>query len=170
MIVMFVFVAIILAAFAFWQIVVFMIVILVLAVFSGGASLKFIRGTFIEGDHTKIDLAKLDSFVREEVQKGRFVKVESEAAEAGLSDFIKSSTRATKMFRNGIKLSLVISTIFLIVEVAYRFWQGHWLTGLNPITGTLELYVLIGFGLIFLIGIITMDIGVLMRRRLMKQS
>jgi len=170
MIVMFVFVALILAAFAFWQVVVFMIVILVLALFSGGASFKFIRGTFIEADHTKIDLAKLDSFVREEVQKGRFVKVKSPAAEEGFSDFIKKSTRATKMFRNGIKLSLAISTIFLIVEVVYRFWQGHWLSGLDPVTGTMELYVLIGFGLIFLIGIIAMDIGVVMRRRLVKQA
>ncbi|MHA2395219.1 MAG: hypothetical protein ACXAC0_00805, partial [Candidatus Thorarchaeota archaeon] len=38
MIVMFIFVAIILAAFAFWQVVIFMVVILVLALFSGGAS------------------------------------------------------------------------------------------------------------------------------------
>ncbi|MHA1963772.1 MAG: hypothetical protein ACXACG_11200 [Candidatus Thorarchaeota archaeon] len=168
MIIMFIFVAIILAAFAFWQVVIFIIVILVLAIFSGGASFKFIRGTFIEVDHTKIDLTKLDNFVKEQIQKGRFVKVESIAAEASLSDFTKKATKTTRIFRNGIKISLVISTVFLLVEVAYRFFVGHWLTGLNPVTGPQELWVLIGFGLVFLIGIIAMDVGVLMRRSLSK--
>lgn len=169
MIIMFIFVAIILAAFAFWQVVVFIIVILVLALFSGGASLKFIRGTYIEADHSKIDLTKLDAFVKEQVQKGRFVKVESIAAESSLSEFTKRSTRATKMFRNGIKISLVISTIFLIVEIGFRFLTNRWLTGMDPVTGPQEIIVLIGFGLVFLAGIIAMDAGVLMRRRLMKQ-
>lgn len=164
MIVMFILVAIILAAFAFWQIVIVIIVILVLAIFSGGASFKFIRGTFIEVDHTKIDLAKLDNFVKEQIQKGRFVKVESEVAESSLSDFTKKATKATRVFRNGIKISLVISTIFLFVEVAYRFIVGHWLTGQDPVTGPQELWALFGFGLVFLIGIIAMDVGVLMRR------
>ncbi len=168
MIVMFIFVVIILAAFAFWQVVIFIIVILVLAIFSGGASFKFIRGTFIEADHTKIDLAKLELFVKEQVERGRFVKVESKVVEDSLSDFTRQSTKATRMFRNGIKLSLIISTIFLIVEVAYRILTNHWLSGLNPVTGTLELWVLFGFGLVFLIGILAMDIGILMRRRLIK--
>ena len=168
MIVMFVLVAIILAAFAFWQVVVFVIVILVLALFSGGASFKFIRGTFIEADHTKIDLSKLDNFVKEQIKEGRFVKVESVAAEASLSDFTKRASTATRVFRNGIKISLVISTIFLIVEVVYRIFMNHWLTGLDPVTGPQEIWVLIGFGLVFLIGIIAMDVGVLMRRSLSK--
>jgi hypothetical protein len=168
MIVMFIFVALILAAFAFWQVVIFIIVILVLAIFSGGASFKFIRGTFIEADCTKIDLAKLENFVKEQVERGRFVKVESKAVEDGFSDFTKQSTKATRMFRNGIKISLIISTFFLIVEVAYRFLTNHWLSGLDPVTRTQELWVLFGFGIIFLIGIIAMDVGVLMRRRLIK--
>ena len=168
MIVMFVLVAIILAAFAFWQVVVFVIVILVLALFSGGASFKFIRGTFIEADHIKIDLSKLDNFVKEQIKEGRFVKVESVAAEASLSDFTKRASTATRVFRNGIKISLVISTIFLIVEVVYRIFMNHWLTGLDPVTGPQEIWVLIGFGLVFLIGIIAMDVGVLMRRSLSK--
>lgn len=168
MIVMFILVAIILAAFAFWQIVIFMIVILVLAIFSGGASFKFIRGTFIEVDHTKIDLSKLDNFVKEQIQKGRFVKVKSEPAESSLDDFTKKSTRATRVFRDGIKISMVVSTLFLIMEVVYRFFVGRWLTGLDPVTGPTELMVLIVFGLVFLIGIIAMDVGVLMRRNLSK--
>ena len=168
MIVMFIFVAIILAAFAFWQVVIFIAVILVLALFSGGASFKFIRGTFIEADHTKIDLTKLDCFVKEQIKEGRFVKVESVAVEASLTDFTKKATKTTRIFRNGIKISLVISTIFLIVEVAYRLLTNHWLTGLDPFTGPQELWVLIGFGFVFLIGIIAMDVGVLMRRSLSK--
>lgn len=168
MIIMFIFVALIMAAFAFWQVVIFIIVILVLAIFSGGASFKFIRGTFIEADHTKIDLAKLDNFVKEQIKEGRFVKVESLAVETRLSDFTKKTTRSTRVFRNGIKISLVVSTILLIVEVAYRFIVGHWLIGMDPVTGTQELWVLLGFGLVFLIGIIAMDVGVLMRRSLSK--
>lgn len=168
MIVMFILVAIIFAAFALWQVVIFIIVILVLAIFSGGASFKFVRGTFIEADHTKIDLAKLDNFVKEQIKEGRFVKVESLAAQASFSDFTKRATRATRVFRDGIKISLVISTLFLIMEVAYRFFVGYWLTGMNPITGSTELIVLIVFGLLFLIGIIAMDVGVLMRRNLSK--
>lgn len=168
MIVMFVFVALILAAFAFWQVVVFIIVILVLALFSGGASFKYIRGTFIEADHSKINLDKLDNFVKEQTQKGRFVKVELKTEDAALNDFTNKATRATKVFRNGINISLAISTIFLIVEVAYRFFVGHWLSGLDPITGNQEIWVLVGFGLVFLIGIIMMDAGVLMRRSMSK--
>lgn len=168
MIVMFILVALILAAFAFWQIVIFMIVILVLAIFSGGASFKFIRGTFIEADHTMIDLAKLDNFVKEQIKEGRFVKVESVAAHASLNDFTKKSTRATRVFRDGIKISMVVSTLFLIMEIAYRFFTNHWLTGLDPVTGPQELWVLIGFGVVFLIGIIAMDVGVIMRRNLSK--
>ncbi|MHA3964791.1 MAG: hypothetical protein AM325_014770 [Candidatus Thorarchaeota archaeon SMTZ1-45] len=168
MIVMFVLVALILAVFAFWQVVVFIIVILVLALFSGGASFKYIRGTFIEADHTKMNLDKLDNFVKEQIQKGRFVKVELKTMDANLNDFTNRATRATKVFRNGINISLAISTIFLIVEVVYRFFAGHWLSGLDPITGSLEIWVLIGFGLVFLISIILMDIGVLMRRSLSK--
>ncbi len=168
MIVMFIFVALILAAFAFWQVVIFIIVILVLAIFSGGASFKYIRGTFIEADHTKIDLAKLDNFVKEQIKEGRFVKVESLPVESKFSDSMKKATSATRVFRSGIKISLILSTVFLIVEVAYRFFVGHWLTGLHPVTGTQELYVLILFGFIFLAGIIAMDLGVLMRRNLSK--
>jgi len=106
--------------------------------------------------------------VKEQIKEGRFVKVESLPVESSFSDFMKRSTRATRVFRSGIKISLVISTVFLIVEVAYRFFVGHWLTGLNPVTGTQELYVLIVFGFIFLAGILSMDIGVLMRRNLSK--
>ena len=168
MIVMFIFVALILAAFAFWQVVVFIIVILVLAIFSGGASFKFVRGTFIEADHTKIDLAKLNNFVEEQIKAGRFVKVESRATEDSFSELIKKANTATRVFRDGIKISLVVSTFFLIAEIVYRLVAGHWLTGLHPVTGSIELLVLIEFGIVFLIGIIAMDTGVILRRNLSK--
>lgn len=168
MIVMFVLVAIILAAFAFWQVVIFIIVLLVLALFSGGAALKFVKGTFIEADHTKIDLTKLDNFVKEQIKSGRFVKVESLPVSDQLGKTTKDASHATTVFRRGIYLSMVIATLVLVVEVAYFFLMGHWLSGLNPITGPQEVIVLYCFGLAFLLGILIMDMGVLMRRSLSK--
>jgi len=52
--------------------------------------------------------------VKEQIQEGRFVKFELEGVEDTLSDFTTRYRRATRMFRNGINLSLVISTIFLM--------------------------------------------------------
>ncbi len=168
MIIMFVFVALILAVFAFWQIVIFMIVILVLALFSGGAALKFVRGTFIDADHTKIDLTKLDNFVKEQILAGRFVKVESIAVEDQLLKSTKDASSATTVFRRGIKLAMIVATLLLVVEVAYYFLVGHWLSGLDLVTGPQEIIVLYSFGFAFLLGILIMDIGVLMRRSLSK--
>lgn len=168
MLIMFVFVAIILAAFAFWQVVIVMIVLLVLALFSGGAAFKFIRGTFIEADHTKIDLMKLDNFVKEQTLAGNFVKVESLPVKGQLSETIQDATRATNVFRRGINLAMIVATLFLVIEVIYYFVIGHWLSGLNPVTGQAEVIVLFCFGLAFLLGILIMDMGVLMRRSLSK--
>ncbi len=168
MIVMFVFVALILAAFAFWQVVIFMVVLLALALFSGGAAFKFVRGTFIEADHSKIDLTKLDNFVKEQIKAGRFVKVDSLPVSDKLSETIKDASQATTVFRRGIYLSMVVASLVIVVEVAYFFLMGHWLSGLDPFTGTQEIIVLYCFGLAFLLGILIMDLGVLMRRSLSK--
>lgn len=168
MIVMFVFVALILAAFAFWQVVIFMIVLLVLALFSGGTSFKFVRGTFIEADHTKIDLTKLDNFVKEQILAGRFVKVESTAVKDQLNKVTRDASRATTFFRRGIYLAMIVATLLLVIEIVYYFFMGHWLSGLNPATGPQEIIVLFCFGFIFLLGILIMDLGVLMRRSLSK--
>ena len=99
MIIMFVFVALVLAAFAFWQVVIFMLVLLVLALFSGGAAFKFVRGTFIEADHTRIDLMKLDSFVKEQILVGSFVKVESAPVKDQLAETTRHESHATNGFR-----------------------------------------------------------------------
>ncbi|MFW9809258.1 MAG: hypothetical protein ACFFE6_07750 [Candidatus Thorarchaeota archaeon] len=168
MLVMFAFVVLILALFAFWQVVVFVIVILVLALFSGGAAFKFVKGTFIEADHTKIDLHKLDNFVKEQIQKGNFVKVESLPAEDKLTETTKDATHATTVFRRGINLSMLVATLFLITEILYYFVMGYWLSGLNSLTADIEIIVLYCFGLAFLLGIMIMNFGVLMRRSLKK--
>ncbi len=168
MIIMFVFVALILAAFAFWQVVVFMIVLLVLALFSGGASLKFVRGTFIEADHSKIDLIKLDNFVKEQILAGRFVKVESLPVSDKLGKTTKDASRATTFFRRGIYIAMIIATLLLVIEVVYYFLMNHWLSGLDPVTGPQEIIVLFFFGFVFLLGILIMNTGVLMRRGLSK--
>jgi hypothetical protein len=168
MIIMFVFVALVLAAFAFWQVVIFVLVLLVLALFSGGAAFKFVRGTFIEADHTKIDLSKLDNFVKEQILAGRFVKVESAPVKDRFAKTTKDASHATNIFRRGIYLSMIVATLILIIEALYFFLVGHWLSGLNPVTGQLEIIVLYCFGLAFLLGILIMNIGVLMRRSLSK--
>lgn len=168
MLVMFAFVVLILALFAFWQVVIFVIVILVLALFSGGAAFKFVRGTFIEADHTKIDLHKLDNFVKEQLQKGHFVKVESHPVENQVGETTRDATHATTVFRRGIALSMVIATLFLITEIIYYFVMGHWLSGLNPATADVEIITLYCFGIAFLLGIVIMNFGVLMRRSLSK--
>ena len=165
MLVMFALVVIILALFAFWQVIVFAIVILVLAIFSGGAAFKFVRGTFIEADHTKVDLTKLDNFVKEQIQKGNFVKVESLPVKDQLGEATKDASHATTVFRRGITMSMVIATLFLITEILYFLVMGHWLSGLNS---DLEIIVLYCFGLAFLLGILFMNFGVLLRRSLAK--
>ncbi|MHA2026749.1 MAG: hypothetical protein ACW98U_12685 [Candidatus Thorarchaeota archaeon] len=168
MIIMFVFVALVLAVFAFWQVVIFMLVLLVLALFSGGAAFKFVKGTFIDADHTKIDLVKLDNFVKEQVLAGHFVKVESLPVKDKLGETTKVASHATTVFRRGIKLSMIVATLILIIEVVYYYFTNHWLSGLNPVTGELEIIVLYCFGLAFLLGILIMNMGVFMRRSLSK--
>jgi hypothetical protein len=165
MLVMFALVVAILMVFALWQTIVFVIVILVLALFSGGAAFKFVRGTFIEADHTKIDLSKLDNFVKEQILKGHFVKIESPPVKDQLSELTTDATHATTVFRRGITMAMVIATLFLITEILYFLTMGHWLSGLNS---DLEIYVLYCFGLGFLLGIMIMNFGVLMRRNLSK--
>ena len=168
MLVMFALVVIILALFAFWQVIVFAIVIFVLAIFSGGAAFKFVRGTFIEADHTKMNLSKLDNFVKEQIQRGNFVKVESPPVKDQLGEFTQDASHATTVFRRGIMMAMVIATLFLITEILYFLTIGHWLSGMNIATADIEIIVLYCFGLAFLLGIIFMNFGVLMRRNLSK--
>ena len=85
-----------------------------------------------------------------------------------MSAVTKSASRATIAFRRGIQFALLIATIFLITEVIYFVMNQHWLSGLNVATADFEIMVLTIFGVLFLIGVIVMDMGVLLRRNVAK--
>ncbi|MHA1576948.1 MAG: hypothetical protein ACTSU3_06270 [Candidatus Thorarchaeota archaeon] len=163
---MFALLVIILAVFAFWSVAVVFIVVIVLTLLSGGAAYKFIRAVYITTPLSGMDNSKIDEFVSEQLAKGRFVKIEGIGTTAEMSATTKSSSTAASHFRRGIQFSLFIATIFLITEVIYFLMNQHWLSGLNVATADFEILVLTMFGLLFLIGIVLMDIGVLLRRRI----
>ncbi len=152
-------VAAVLAIFVFWQVVVFIAVIIVLAIFSGGAALKFLRGTFIEAHSDKIPSDKLESFVVDQVVGGNFVQVRA-PDNYELNYATKQSSSTTKVFRSGIYFALFIATLFMIVEVVYFYLNQIWMTNL-------EILALFGSG--FLVGICIMDLGVLLRHQLAKK-
>ncbi|UCE10275.1 MAG: hypothetical protein JSW61_15095 [Candidatus Thorarchaeota archaeon] len=150
-------IAVIVAGFAFWQIFVFFIVIAVLALLSGGAALRYVRGTFIFGDEKHINIDGFEAFTTEQLAVGRFVSVELTEYQDRLDDITKSANKYTSVFREGIHVSLAAATVFLIVELVYWFLFNQWLT---------DIIVLGAFGIAFLGGVVAMDIGVLLRRRL----
>ncbi len=155
---MFLAMAIVLALFAFWQLVVYSIVFAVLAIFSGGGALKFIRGTFIEFDADKVQNIDIDLLVSDLTKKGAFVHTKGIETDE-LGEITSRSLRATNIFKIGIYLDLVIATVFLIVQVLSYIFLVQWLT---------DLTILGIFGIIFLIGILIMDVGLLFRRNLKK--
>ncbi|MHA2135358.1 MAG: hypothetical protein ACW99J_15975 [Candidatus Thorarchaeota archaeon] len=150
-------IAIIVAGFAFWQVFVFFIVMAVLALLSGGAALRYIRGTYISGDENKLTIEGFRDFTTEQLSAGRFVSVELSESQDRLDDITKSATTYTSVFREGIHISMAAATLFLVIEVAYWFLFNQWLT---------HIIVLGAFGIAFLGGVVAMDIGVLLRRRL----
>ncbi len=156
---MFVILCLILVLFAFWQIAIYFIVIAVLALLSGGAALKSVRGTFMAADPENVNYDGLETFVNENLSKGYFVKIQLGETTREMSPITKASTRATKIFQIGIYQSLVIATLLLVIEVAYRYFVGAWLT---------DLVILAIFGVGFLLGTLTLDLGVLLRYRLAK--
>ncbi|MFW9921490.1 MAG: hypothetical protein ACFFED_17960 [Candidatus Thorarchaeota archaeon] len=152
-------VAAILALFIFWQVIVVVAVIAVLTIFSGGAALKFLRGTFIEALSEKITSDKLESFVVDQVVGGNFVQVRA-PENYEINYATQQASSATKVFRSGIYFALFIATIFMIFELAYFFLNQVWMTNW-------EVLALFGSG--FLIGIVVMDLGVLLRHQLAKK-
>jgi len=152
-------VAALLAVFLFWQVVIYIAVIAVLTIFSGGAAFKFLRGTFIEAVSEKIPSDKIEAFVANQLYDGSFVQIRSpEGYELG---YISSqSSSSTKVFKVGIYFALFIATTFMIFEVAYYLLTQVWMT---------ELTVMALFGAGFLVGICIMDLGVLLRRQLAKK-
>ena len=165
LIVMFIVLVAALALFALWQIAVVFIVIAVLTLLSGGAAFKFLRATFITKPLSDMNLSKIDEFVRIQISEGRFVRLEGKRALDNLSRVTQDSSRATLLFRAGIQFSLLVATLFLILEVFYWFMADHWLSGLDPVTGPAETILLIDFGFLFLCAVTLMDLGVLMRYR-----
>jgi hypothetical protein len=163
---MFISVIAIFSLFFFWQFIIFFIVIAVLALFSGGAALRYMRGTFIESQTKDMDLSKVETFALAQIEAGRFIKVESDVKETEIGPIARKSTSVTNMFELGIWLSLAIATLFLIFQVVHWLVNGHWISGLNVDTALQEIYFLIAFGLAFLLGIIIMDIAVLKRGQL----
>ena len=126
------------------------------------------RAVYITAPITNMESSKIDEFVATQLTQGRFVLIEDSEASKTMSAVTQKASSATLTFRRGIQFALLIATIFLITEVTYFFMMGHWLSGLNVATYTLEITVLTMFGLGFLVGIILMDIGVLLRSRVAK--
>ena len=155
----------VLARFAFWSVAVVFLAVFVLTLLSGGAAYKFIRAVYITAPISSMENSKIDEFVAKQLTQGRFVRVETSTE---MSAVTKSASRATIAFRRGIQFALLIATIFLITEVIYFVMNQHWLSGLNVATADFEIMVLTIFGVLFLIGVIVMDMGVLLRRNVAK--
>ena len=157
------------ALYAFYQLIVFFAVIIVLTVFSGGAALRIVKGTFILMDEEQANSDKIEVFVKTQISAGHFVKVDKTTDTLDLGDVTRSSNKATLLFKAGIQFALIIATFFIIIEVAYWLYTGHWLSGLNPDTVFTETLGLTFFGLTFLAGVILMNVGVRMHHNLQKR-
>jgi len=155
----------VLTMFAFWSVAVVFITVVILTLLSGGAAYKFIRAVYITAPLSNMETSKIDEFVAKQLAQGRFVKIESTV---DMNKLTQSASKASTAFRRGIQFALLIATIFLITEVIYFLMNQHWLSGLNVVTADFEILVLTIFGLLFLVGVILMDVGVLLRRRIAK--
>ncbi len=146
----------VLAAFAFWQIVIVFVVIAVLTLLSGGAALKYVRSTKIQTLAERIEPQALDAFVDEQLKEGRFVRVSAEDS-MDLSERLLDSNSATDTFRYGIITAILIATLFFIVEVLYLLLYQSWMT---------DTWFLAVWGIAFLVAVVTMDVGALWRHNL----
>jgi hypothetical protein len=164
---MFTVLVMVLAVFALWSVAVVFAVVLVLTILSGGAAYKFIRAVYITAPISDMGHSQIDQFIVDQLGKGRFVRVEGGVAK-DVSETAAKSSSATITFRTGIQFSLFIATVFLITEVIYYLLNSHWLSGLNPAQAAFEIPVLTLFGFLFLFGVILMDVGVYLRRRVAK--
>ncbi len=150
-------IVVVMALFIFVEVILYVVVLVVLTIFSGGASLKYTRVTYISANLVELSTKEIEDFTKEQISAGRFVRVKTTDRTLELGKVTSRATTATQLFRTGIVFSLAVATIFLFFEVIYRLLFGDWYT---------EIFVLAEFGLAFLAGIILMDIGVLLRRRL----
>ena len=166
---MFAILIIILAMFAFWSVAVVFVVVIVMTLLSGGAAYKFLRAVYITAPISSMGNSKIDEFVAKQLTQGRFVRIEGAGYSTEMSEITRNASTAAIAFRRGIQFTLFIATIFLITEVIYFLMNQHWLSGLNVATAEFEILVLTIFGLLFLIGVVVMDIGVLLRRSAAKR-
>ncbi len=150
--------AVILGFYVFWQIIVFFLAIVVLALFSGGAALKFVRPVFIEALGEKVDSKMMDDFLKEQIASGRFVEVRTGTGYR-VEPFTRRASGVTRVFKAGIYIALIVATVFLVVELLHLIFSHLWLT---------DLLSLVVFGVAFLLGAVVMDAGVIMRWRLAK--
>ncbi|MHA1770662.1 MAG: hypothetical protein ACTSYL_03070 [Candidatus Thorarchaeota archaeon] len=152
-------VALLIVGFVFLsQFVIFSIVVVVVAIFSGGASLKFFRTTYIEIPETSISIDGLEDFVRTQLDAGSLVSIAlSDPSKIG--SITRRSNRATKAYLSGINTCQFIAMVFTFVEVLHYILFHRWLV---------DTLILTIFGLIFLVGIIVLDAGVFLRHRLAK--
>jgi len=157
---MFVVLLLLLALFAFWQLVIAIIVLVVMALFSGGAALKYLRGTFLSVPLDGVDLDAVEQLTKEQVTAGRFVNVTVDNAEKIISPIASSSSKATRLFKTGIHIALITATLFLVLEVAFRFLTDQW---------AFDAMILLIFGWAFFFGIALMDGGVVLRYQLSKK-
>ncbi|MHA1924934.1 MAG: hypothetical protein ACXABV_04885 [Candidatus Thorarchaeota archaeon] len=149
----------ILMIFVFWQVVVFFAVILVLTLLSGGSAIKYLRGTYITAEAAKVDSNRLEQFVMEQLKSGNFVGISDPEKAVQQGPVTKRSNRAKFAFTTGIYISLGVATVFLIEEVLYWWFFNTWWP-------PLEFLMTLGIG--FLIGVIAMDLGVILRWRAAK--
>ena len=150
-------IAVLVALFIFAEAILFVIVIAVLTIFSGGAALKYTRVTYITGNMFEIDIDEIETFTKEQILGGRFARTKADNQDVKFKNITNRATTATHLFRIGIVFSLMVATIFAAFEIVYRLIYGIWLV---------EYIVLAEFGVAFLLGIVLTDIGALLRRRL----
>ncbi len=154
-VIMFLVITLAVVMFVFYHLVIFFIVFAVLAILSGGVALKYLRGTFIQGDESKVDINGLVPFVREQIQAGNFIEIKTQTRDID-DRVIQRTNRDTMLFKHGIHIALIVSTVLFVVEVLYRLFFAEWLTNIE---------VLILFGLVFLGGVLIMNSGAYLRRR-----
>jgi len=157
---MFAVLLLLLALFAFWQLVVAIFVLVVLALFSGGAALKYLRGTFLSVPLDGIDLNAVEQLTKEQVTAGQFVNVAIDNAEKNIGPIALASSKATRLFKTGIHIALLTATLFLVLEIAFRLLTEGW---------AFDAIILLVFGWAFFLGIALMDGGVVLRYRLSKK-
>ena len=141
------------------QLIIFSIVVVVMAIFSGGASLKFFRTTFVETPITNIDTNGLENFTAMLVKQGSLVSIETNEPSVNMGNLITRSNKATKSFLYGINIAQFTAMVFILAEVIYYILFRTWLA---------DIPILAIFGIVFLLGIIVMDVGVVLRHRLAK--